>query len=181
MTIFDSVENGLCYYEYMSTPDFQLAEKKAKEIIAKYGITVPFVDVASIAMEEGLKLVEFDPANNEQLNAIAGFLNPETKTIYINKNDPANRKTYTIAHELGHYILKHKANEFGVLPRFQSYHSEKQGIEKEADAFAANLLVPKDLLKSIMRKYSLSNNDVGILAKMFAVSEEMMRYRLLRI
>jgi len=36
-----------------------------------------------------------------------GYYEPRTKTIFVNDNEPATRNLFTVAHELGHYILHH--------------------------------------------------------------------------
>lgn len=87
---------------------------------------------------------------------------------------------FTIAHELGHYIM-HKdyaaSNEYKTLPRHDNYaENAKPAVEREADAFAANLLMPAKLV----RKYK-DFATVSELAKMFCVSEQAMRYRLNRV
>lgn len=161
--------------------NFHLAQNKAESLIEKYKIDAPLVNVFVIAQEEGLTLKRFNPSTNEKLKDVAGFLDPATKTIYINETDPPNRVTFTVAHELGHYILEHQPDKYGVLPRWQKPGTEKTEIEREADAFAANLLVPKTLLKKVLSEYKLTKDDVLTLAKMFGVSEEVMRYRLMRV
>ncbi|MBU0625547.1 ImmA/IrrE family metallo-endopeptidase [Patescibacteria group bacterium] len=170
----------------MKKPDYKKAEKTASNLLKNHGIEAPFVNVITIAEREGLKLQWFNPDSLtnqyprvpafKELREVAGFFDPETNTIHINENDPPNRQTFTIAHELGHYVLGH--SDYGVLPRWQKLGEKKEPVEKEADAFAASLLVPIPMLKSTMSEYSLSKKDVGILARLFAVSEEMMRYRL---
>ena len=50
---------------------------------------------------------------------------------------------------------------------------ETDPIEKEANAFAADLLVPLNMLH-LYRKYATEED----LAKLFAVSSEVIRYRL---
>lgn len=161
----------------MASPDYQKVEKIADDLIQKYGYEHPFVNVFVIAENEGLQLKNYDPDDEEFLKSTAGFFHTPSKTIYVNKTDPPNRKTFTIAHELGHYLLKHATDEFGVLPRWRVPGIEKEAVEKEADAFAANLLVPKTMLKKVMSQYSLSREDVFTLAGIFGVSDEVMRYR----
>ncbi len=157
------------------------AQKKAEELIEKYGYEYPFVDVFAIAQAEGLTLKEYKSDDNDVLKNTAGFFDPDSKTIFVNKDDPPNRITFTVAHELGHFILQHEAAKYGVLPRWQIPGQEKEEVEKEADAFAANLLVPRKMLKKVMQEYGLSSKNVSILANMFGVSDAVMRYRLMRI
>ena len=39
-----------------------------------------------------------------------GHYEPRTKTIFVNKTDFATRQRFTVAHELGYYILHHSPN-----------------------------------------------------------------------
>lgn len=162
-------------------PDYKKAEKIAHELLVKYGFNDPLINVVAIAQYEGLEIKEFDEDDQVKLKNTAGFFDPATRTIYINKNDPPNRKTFTIAHELGHFKLEHDASRYGVLPRWQVPGIEKEPIEKEADCFAANLLVPEDMLKKVMKDYELDKKDTSLLCNMFGVSEDVIRFRLMRI
>ncbi|MBP9748663.1 ImmA/IrrE family metallo-endopeptidase [Patescibacteria group bacterium] len=165
----------------MPSPDYKKAEDAADALVKEFHYEEPFVNVFEIALRKGLRLKEYDPDEKAVLQNAAGFFDPDTKTIYVNKEDPPNRKTFTVAHELGHFLLEHKPSEYGVLPRWQTPGEEKEAIEKEADAFAANLLVPKSILKNVMSKYGLTKEDTSVLAKMFGVSEVVIRYRVKHI
>lgn len=160
----------------MSSAEYKLSESNAKELLERHRITKPFVDVFYIANKEGLE-IKFVSMPSSYKN-VAGFFDPETKTIVVNGDDPTNRQTFTVAHELGHYMLGHEPSEYSVLLRLPVPSDKKQQIEKEADVFAANLLVPKEMLKKIMREYDLKGEHIDILSRIFGVSREMMSYRL---
>jgi Zn-dependent peptidase ImmA (M78 family) len=66
-----------------------------------------------------------------------------------------------------------KSGEYKVLPRRNSYVGVKPPEEREADAFAANLLVPESMLKAYKGVASVSE-----LATLFAVSEQVIVNRL---
>jgi len=165
----------------MNFADYKKAQRQALNLLDKYGFEKPLINVIAIAQNEGLTIKEFDQDDISKLKNIAGFFDPKSKTIYINKSDPPNRKTFTIAHELGHYTLGHTPEKYGVLPRWQQPGIEKEPEEKEADCFAANLLVPEKILRKIIQEYNLSNNDTSLLSRMFGVSEDVIRYRLMTI
>ncbi|ASY64645.1 hypothetical protein SJ05684_c32230 [Sinorhizobium sojae CCBAU 05684] len=99
----------------------------------------------------------------------------QTKTIYINREIPPNRKTFTIAHELGHAILHEdyvKSMNYEAMPR-SNYHASKPVEEVEADVFAACLLVPKSML-GLYKNFA----DPNELAEMFAVSPDVVVHQL---
>jgi len=90
-------------------------------------------------------------------------------TIYIPDFTSPNRDRFTVAHELGHYILHSK---FGETPMIA--HREDHNIaEREANWFAAALLMPKDIFihKS---KEGLSNSE---LSSYFKVSQQAIEVR----
>ena len=94
----------------------------------------------------------------------------------MNKEDPINRRTFTIAHEIGHYVLhkeeiqQHPEN-YQVLFRDFTFQ-EDNPLEKEANTFAANLLVPVGMLEKF-KDYSAS-----ILSTLFNVSQQVITFRL---
>ncbi len=162
------------------SPDYQKAEESARALLEKYSINEPVVRVFDIAQKEGLKIQLFDMP--EKLSNIAGFFDPDTKTIYVNNSDPTNRQTFTVAHELAHFILNHAPDKIGVLPRWPDLQNQiKTPVEQEANCFAAELLVPKKMLTEQMEKYSLQKEDVDLLARLFGVSQETMSHRLKRV
>lgn len=73
------------------------------------------------------------------------------RCIVVNVNDSPERRAFTVAHELGHF-LKHCNEQHNF---FERYHGdaeqteEEKKIEDEADFVAANILMPS----WIMRKY----------------------------
>jgi len=160
----------------MTNPIYPAAKSKAEEIIASNGITEPVVPVFEIAEKEGYAIKFF--TSEGELAKVAGFTDPKSKTIYVNQSDPVYRQSFTVAHELGHLVLGHKPNEYGVLLR--NTNIATNDIEKQANAFAAYLLMPDALIKDIMTKYKLDETRTDLLAGIFGVSTDAMRYRLKR-
>ncbi|MFH1523189.1 MAG: ImmA/IrrE family metallo-endopeptidase [Patescibacteria group bacterium] len=152
------------------------AKKIAEELLEKYKISKPIVNVFDIVKNEGIKIKFVDMVG--KLENVAGFYDEESKTIFVNDDDNANKQIFTVAHELGHYALQHETDKFGVLYRMQFLDGENSDTEKEANCFAANLLVPDRMLKEVMDKYNLNSKDGDLLASLFGVSKEMMGYRM---
>lgn len=150
-------------------PRWKVVKSKADELTKTY--TAPPIPVLDIAERNGVDVVfaTFDPN-------VAGFCDFRSAKLYVNDIDPVNRKTFTMAHELGHWLLhrefylKHP-EKYPVLPRFQRNPSNDP-LEKEANFFARNLLVPDRLLAPVAQA------PLSWLADAFAVSQEMMTYRL---
>lgn len=138
----------------------------------QYGVQQPPVDPVTIARHEGVEVV-FVKFTGEY-DKVSGFYEPDENRIYVNKDEFPLRQTFTVAHELAHALLhRHWAasDEYRVLLRDPNASSDEPH-EKEANAFAAHLLVPRKMLDTV---YSdLSNAE---LSKLFAVSVPTIKYR----
>jgi len=150
---------------------------KAREVIAKHGITKPPVNVFTIAQNEGLNIIYFAP-ESETTQRFSGLYDKDERRIYVNINDSLERKAFTVAHELAHYFLQHRSNQYGVYLRDGFYETKKPAKEIEADVFAAELLMPRAFLDNFLKKYKLGRDDAYVLAGMFGVSRSAMQYRL---
>ncbi|WP_260581218.1 ImmA/IrrE family metallo-endopeptidase [Sphingopyxis sp. PET50] len=157
--------------------DYDRAKRAARDLLAKYKITKAPIDPEAIAQAEGIDVV-YATFNGQIGDQVAGYSEPMNGRIVINRDLHTNRKTYTIAHELGHHML-HKdylddEGAYQVFPRMQSYDgTPKPPEEQEADAFAAALLVPLDLLRKYVDFASPSE-----LSRMFLVSREVILNRM---
>lgn len=83
------------------------------------------------------------------------------------------RTRFTIAHELGHYFINHhreylhnRRSSHASINEFRS----NAVIEKEADSFAASLLLPTHLVKPIINRNNLSLNAIDNIANDFGTS-----------
>lgn len=164
----------LAYIDSM-TADYKRAEREAERLVAKY-YKKPPVDPEAIAEAEGVRVV-YARFNGAMSAKIAGYSDPNRSRIVVNQDLPFNRKTYTIAHELGHYVL-HKDylsddGAYQIFPRMNSYDGPKPPEEQEADAFAANLLVPIEMLRTYADLASIRE-----LAQMFMVSQDVILFRM---
>ncbi len=161
---------------FAAKPHYRIVMKKVEEIIRQNYITTPPVNARKLASEYGLS-VFFAEFPDEMIN-VCGFIDFNNSKMYVNADDSINRQNFTIAHELGHWLLHKKQIEknihsYKVLMR-QPIGGETDPLEKEANAFAANLLVPTEMLKTL-KKQGLSNRE---LADVFAVSEQVIGFRL---
>lgn len=107
---------------------------------------------------------------------ISGAYDKENKTIYISTADPPRRQAFTVAHELGHYVL-HKRKKDDIFFRSQMYTfngDQEKYEEKEANWFAASLLMPRELIKKVWKK----ERDIDLTAANFGVSKPAAYWRL---
>ena len=95
--------------------------------------------------------------------------------IQVNSAHPESRRRFTIAHEIGHFVL-HKDLIGDGIADDGLYRSGLSGsIEQEANQFAADLLMPWHLMNVAMTK---GYKDIATLAKAFQVSKYAMSIRL---
>jgi IrrE N-terminal-like domain len=122
--------------------DYGQAERLANRLSEPY--SVPPIPVLEIAENNGVNVIFHEFNKHKEL--IAGFCDFSTRRLYVNADDPLTRQAFTMAHELGHWMMHREyfvenPSEYPVLPRFQS-PDRNNPYEQEANCFAANLLVP---------------------------------------
>lgn len=161
-------------------------ENKADLILKELKQYSAPINVQNLAEILGLKIVEHDLGSN-----VSGMLYIEKGqgVIGCNTGESDVRKRFTIAHELGHYFLHRLDKDIFVdhkqfKPAFRNHISStgENTQEREANAFAAAILMPKELLiKEIeLKGFDLGGDDdvIGDLSKLFKVSSQAMAYRM---
>lgn len=102
--------------------------------------------------------------------------------IGVNNDEAPVRQRFTIAHEIGHFLLHPTKDTFVDYRHDPEKNKGSKPIkETEADMFAAALLMPrKNVTKDFLSlSKGLSDDEVrSILARRYEVSEDAMRYRL---
>lgn len=151
--------------------DYARATAEAKKLLSGSlaNLSRP-VNLAIILNELGLSARYKDDLIDEAL------LNPMERTIYIRRDDkPMTRKLFSIAHEIGHWMLHSRDKErprinFSDNPVIDEIVTAE---EQEANAFAAELLMPYDEVRNfIVRGYGIE-----YLMAHFNVSYEFAYYR----
>lgn len=149
----------------------------------------PPIDVEYIAQHLNINLLFEELESN-----VSGFLVIKEKkaSIVVNDSHHENRKRFTIAHELGHYAL-HANNGDQLFIDKQVYHrnsASSEGVitqEIEANRFAAQLLMPRPMVKKAVEIMEHETGDeidlsddfcISKLARLFAVSEQALTIRL---
>jgi Zn-dependent peptidase ImmA (M78 family) len=154
-------------------PDYRRAEREAIALLNGSGIFEPPVNPVVIAQNYLNMRVKFVRFSGES-EGVSGLYDPSDDAILVNEEDAGVRQTFTIAHELGHKVLHEewaKSEAYRVLwrdPRKQG----KDRWEQEANFFAANLLMPRQMVDEFKAF------PAPVVARIFAVSEQVARFRL---
>jgi Zn-dependent peptidase ImmA (M78 family) len=165
------------------------AEKKAYKLLDSLNISELPIPVEKIAMQLNIT-ISYEPFDGN----MSGLLyRDETHTIIgVNSEESKQRQRFTIAHELGHFILHegdqiHVDHDFRVNFRDLNSSLAINTNEIEANAFAAALLMPENIVKDTFDNIvsdgvdSFSDNseeEIAQLARMFNVSQKALLIRL---
>ncbi len=171
----------------MAAPNRKLViNRKVSEILTKIGVSTLPVKVDDIAKSLGVDVVPY-PFDDDISGTL--IIDGDIGTIGYNQYESRVRRRFTIAHELGHFELHRDRSTMFLDKQFKvhfrsnaSKHSEEiQEMEQEANAFAAALLMPEDLIRNQVKDVDIdlgSEEGIRHLARVFDVSTQAMSFRL---
>jgi len=93
--------------------------------------------------------------------------------IYNESIRSAGRRNFTLAHELGHYLLHREAHPGGLQctsRNMADWDNARNGIEAEANTFASYLLMPLDDFRAQIKGRAIDIDVMTELADRYAVS-----------
>lgn len=170
----------------MASKQISEARAAARKVLTKFGAKMAPVPVEKIAKSLGAE-VRFSPLDNELSGMI--YIKEGVPIIGVNSLHHPNRQRFTIAHETGHLVLHkpliarevHVDKSFPVLMRGITASLGTDRTEIDANDFAAELLIPEQLLKEALANVTFDIDDeqpMERLAKKFRVSRQMLEYRI---
>jgi Zn-dependent peptidase ImmA (M78 family) len=162
-------------------------ENLASSILTELNINSAPVDIKAIAKKKGATIKPYEV--DEKISGML-FIKDGNGIISYNPTESAVRQRFTIAHELGHLLLHKKTQDIFVDKQFQVHFRNENSAtgqdiqELEANAFAAAILMPKDLLLTEIKKHNFDLGDESAmkeLAKLFNVSLQAMTFRMVNL
>lgn len=165
-------------------------EELALSLIGHANFNKPAIDIKKIANLIGVHVMPYDLG--DEMSGVL-VLNNDIGTIGYNPKHSESRRRFTIAHELGHYVLHRKNHndvfvdrDFIIMYRRghdKNYSEAELAQEQEANAFAAAILMPEYLIEQELKEnnfyFDLSELQlIEKLAKTFKVSAPAMTFRL---
>jgi Zn-dependent peptidase ImmA (M78 family)/transcriptional regulator with XRE-family HTH domain len=167
---------------------FHKGYEAAETFRDRYGLGAsPIADVAILADEVGVVVARMPLGDNFDSPDGCSAVDPDSGASYIliNSDKPRVRRRFTIAHELGHLALGHLLGGQIIVDETVGGKSPE---EKQANAFAAGLLMPTEgvqgAVKRLKDRLGAPPNPlewIVWLAASFGVSEQAAAYRLINL
>ena len=164
---------------------YGLARSRARQLLKKAGVVKAPVRVEDMADACGSVEIRYRSFDGD-LSGMVYRHSDGSIVIGVNSTHSVFRQRFTIAHELGH-VLMHKDEDLhvddGQVIGLRNEESSKaiQPKEIEANAFAAELLMPETFLRPRVEELPPDlewDEAVELLAREFQVSTVAMTYRL---
>lgn len=169
--------------------NYRNIKERAEQFCSQNGIVEYPVEIVRICNENGLKVFE------EYLGSdVSGLIVLDDKEwpkyetnqfIVVNLAELAERRRFTIAHELAHFVLHRNGSTLYAHRDMANGLASRSRIEQEANYFAANILMPEILMREkvqdIKEKAWGSLSDYTLireLADSFVVSKSAVEIRL---
>ena len=148
----------------------QLVNVCVQKVLADNFVSSPPLDIVSLARNYALTATAADLSEK----GIVGFIDVDSETVVIDKDQSDQKKAFYIAYALGLWLL-HKENLFDDPDKYGIFEHKPLGadldnVQQEATLFAAMVLVPASLLKNF--KDTVDKD----LAKIFGVPEEVIGF-----
>ena len=171
-------------------------KEEVKELLTDSGLYKVPVKLSDVLGHLHISLVADERSYDDE---VFGEINFDKRVIWVNPRQGINRERFTIAHEIGHFQIEKERT--GTKKEHRKEIMRRDGNwdmdEYKANKYAAELLMPYDLLKEEgsklvevlkQQKYgkemyydnykSFLEDLTEELAKRFEVSCEAMKYRL---
>jgi len=147
--------------------------RQAEQLLKAAGVDHPPVDLRDVVSVLNLSLVETErePFTSEAALVPLG----DGHAIELRGRGNERRLRFTIAHEIGHFLLHPRR---AVTERGGVTNEGTSRYEREADQFAAELLMPEHLVRQAALEVGA---DPHLLADRFDVSVPAMTVRLRRL
>lgn len=163
------------------------ARTQAEKLVERLNMNSLPINVTKIAKSLNLTVTSANLGDD-----VSGLLISDGQNAHIvtHEENHKNRQRFTIAHEIGHYYLKHQFEAGEHVHVDRGHYISQRGPkasdgtdikEIEANQFAASLLMPSKFVRRKVEELgvnSLLDHHVSYLAEVFEVSEQAMTIRL---
>lgn len=147
--------------------DYQVSRDLAWEILINEKVKELPVKVSEICDHMGIKIKPEGQGESGHCEYVDG-----APVIFCNREEPIERQRFTVAHELGHILLKH-TDKYGVAYRDPDPSDNPK--EQAVNVFAARLLAPAIVLRD------LGVTNAEQIAEICQISQTAAEYRMERL
>ncbi len=157
-------------------------ESYARELVHELKITIWPVSIPEIAKKLGIEYVEEDIG----VKGFDGVLDRrgDVPIMVVNSGIPyERRRNFTGGHELGHFRIKgHESHVYSCSAyNVMSYNADDMRREKEANCFAAELLMPLQEVRKFTKSKPFNFTTVDEVANKFKVTSTTAAMRLTEV
>ncbi|MBD1362216.1 ImmA/IrrE family metallo-endopeptidase [Mucilaginibacter sp. ZT4R22] len=146
--------------------------KMARRIIKKHSLSVPF-DLEELVKQYAK--ITYISIPVEGVDGICLYLKTPNKTpsVIVNVNSTTRRQKFTLAHELGHIVIPWHLGNFvdDIDENPNQLDNQYWELEREANRFASELLMPFDWIYSLYKKNSDCNYLISQICERCGVSD----------
>jgi Zn-dependent peptidase ImmA (M78 family) len=164
----------------------KLIRSRVQSLLKQSRIDNPPVPIRRIALSLGAKV-----CHQAATDSLSGFLlrddAGEEIVIGVNNRHHRHRQRFSLAHEVGHLIL-HRGEPvhvdridsiFRIDRRDEQSSKGTDDREKEANLFAAEILMPKHFIEKDLRQLNVVDEDaIKLLARKYDVSVQALTFRM---
>jgi Zn-dependent peptidase ImmA (M78 family) len=156
-----------------------IPELRAKALLKLIDDRQP-VELAELAKKIGLS-IRHVPSDGFE-GALVRIVNQPIGIVAVRKNMPRPRERFTIAHEIGHFVLPGHEDERRVCSEEEIETPEADAkdvkpedaynrrLEQEAHKFASRLLMPSPVIGRIVKRLGFSIQTCELVSRLFQVS-----------
>lgn len=152
-------------------PRLTWAKSLAKKLLSQIGSVNPpiLINDVVIHLKKTHDLSVYSWRVSDKIDGIQ-VTNGDSSAIGYNDKKHPHRQRFTVGHEIGHLLMKHTKGNYEIDLE------SKNPIEAEANHFAAELLVPAEMLK---RDIATGNNNIKGLSRKYFVSEQVITLKVI--
>lgn len=161
---------------YRSAAENSAERAKAEAVIAQHQSSFP-VNVSAVARDLGIAVYS-DPTLADNISGVlrkdSNFGGSSGYLILVKASHPPARQRFTVAHEIGHFVLHRREINDGIEDD-EFYRALPGPLERQANEFAADLLMPWPLISRLQDEGVTKLDDM---AKRLGVSKQALAIRL---
>lgn len=143
--------------------DYEYVKIEARKLLANCNIQAPPVYLSDICKHLNIALAEHVLGSRDA--ALMRSPLTDIVLIMVNPKQIRSRQRFSIAHELGHYMLDHQSVAFSGGDGYMQTPEE----ERQANIFASEILMPEHLL---LHCWAIGKLNVSQVSQIFDVSKQ---------